>query len=112
MTTMHLYQADADIAAPTDPDWRDQAHCRGHLKLFFPPKAERPQARARREAKAKRLCDACPVLLECRSWARQNREYGYWAGESEEDRYFLGFGVSAPIGVRVRLEREAQRESA
>jgi WhiB family redox-sensing transcriptional regulator len=112
MTTIESRDADIGGAAPKDPDWRDQAACRGQLKLFFPPKAERPQARTRREAKAKRLCDTCPVFLECRTWARENREYGYWAGESEEDRYFLGFGVSAPIGVRVRLEREAERESA
>lgn len=112
MTTMHPQQAAVESTTPADPDWRDEAACRGQLKLFFPPKAERPQARARREAKAKRLCDACPVFLECRTWARQHREYGYWAGESEEDRYFLGFGVSAPIGVRVRLARDAERASA
>ncbi len=112
MTTTSTHQADVELTAPADPDWRDEANCRGRLKLFFPPKAERPQARARREAKAKRLCDACSVLDECRTWARTNREYGYWAGESEEDRYFLGFGVSAPIGVRVRLARDAERESA
>jgi WhiB family redox-sensing transcriptional regulator len=112
MTSVDIRRADVATTAPPDPDWRDSASCKGQLKLFFPPKAERPQARARREAKAKRLCDKCPVFLECRTWARQNREYGYWAGESEEDRYFLGFGVSAPIGVRVRLAREAERESA
>ncbi len=34
--------------------------------------------------------------------ARTNREYGYWAGESEEDRHLLGFRVTAPIGIRAR----------
>lgn len=93
-------------------DWRDQANCKGHLELFFAKKAERPEARARREAKAKRLCDACDVFDPCRAWARKNREYGYWAGENEEDRHLMGFRVSAPIGVRVRLAREAARKSA
>ena len=83
-------------------DWKLQAACRGRLELFFAKKAERPQARARREAKAKRLCDACPVFVECRTAARTNREYGYWAGESEEDRHLLGFRVTAPIGIRAR----------
>lgn len=96
---------------PVDPsiDWRDLAVCKGQLKLFFAPKAERPQARARREAKAKRLCDVCPVLEPCRQFARENREYGYWAGESEEERHLMGFTVSAPIGVRTRLAKEQSR---
>lgn len=91
------------------PDWRERANCKGELPLFFAPKAERPEARARREAKARRLCDACPVIVECRQFARENREYGFWAGESEEDRHLLGFRVSAPIGVRSRLARDAER---
>ncbi len=101
-----------NTSAPGPADWRELAYCKGQLKLFFPPKAERPQARARRETKANRLCEQCSVFAECRAWARQNREYGYWAGESEEDRHLLGFQVSAPIGVRARLARQAERESA
>jgi WhiB family transcriptional regulator, redox-sensing transcriptional regulator len=97
---------------PAFADWRDDARCKGQLRLFYPPKAERPQARARREAKAKQLCDACSVIDQCRSWARENREYGYWAGESEEDRHLLGFHVSAPIGVRTRRSRHDELESA
>jgi len=94
-----------------DIDWKLDAACRGQIQLFFARKAERPQARERREAKAKRLCDACPVSKECRTTARENREYGYWAGESEEDRHLLGFRVAAPIGVRARLAELEKRES-
>jgi WhiB family transcriptional regulator, redox-sensing transcriptional regulator len=86
-------------------EWQDQAMCKGRTKLFFPPRAERPQARARREAKAQQLCSACPVVDKCRDHARENREYGFWAGESEEDRHLLGYTVSAPIGVRARLQQ-------
>lgn len=82
--------------------WREHAACRGHTKLFFPKKAERPQARARREAKAQRLCDACPVREPCQEFARTHREYGYWAGESEEERHLAGYTVAAPIGIRAR----------
>lgn len=85
-----------------DGDWMDDAACKGHTNLFFPPRAERPQARARREARARRLCMACPVLDTCRDHARAHHEYGFWAGESEEDRHLAGFTVSAPIGVRAR----------
>lgn len=90
-----------------DSDWRDQANCKGNTVLFFAKKAERPQARARREAKAQRLCDGCGVQAECREFARDNREYGFWAGESEEDRHLLGYTVSAPIGIRARRHQNA-----
>jgi WhiB family redox-sensing transcriptional regulator len=99
------------ISLPAAARWRMDARCKGQLNLFFPPKAERPQARARREAKARQLCDECSVIDQCRAWARQNREYGYWGGESEEDRHLLGFQVSAPIGVRARLAAD-ELESA
>jgi WhiB family redox-sensing transcriptional regulator len=83
-------------------DWQDHAACKGRTQLFFPPRAERPQARARREAQARLLCIACPVQTPCREFARSNHEYGYWGGESEEERHLAGFTVAAPIGVRAR----------
>ena len=90
-----------------DSDWRERANCKGSTSLFFAKKAERPQARARREAKAQRLCDECTVRAACRDFAREQREYGFWAGESEEDRHLLGYTVSAPIGIRARRHRDA-----
>ena len=94
------------IPTPTgDTSWMEHGVCKGNTPLFFPPRAERPQARERREAKARRLCLSCPVLDECRTFARTNHEYGFWAGESEEDRHLAGFTVSAPIGVRARAMR-------
>jgi WhiB family transcriptional regulator, redox-sensing transcriptional regulator len=86
----------------TPPVWTDFAACKGKTPLFFAPKAERPQARERREARAARLCRECAVQEECRAFARAHHEYGFWAGESEEDRHLAGFTVSAPIGVRAR----------
>jgi WhiB family redox-sensing transcriptional regulator len=84
-------------------DWREFAACKGRTSLFFPPKAERPQARARREAQANRLCESCPVKSPCQSFARRNHEYGFWGGESEEERHLAGFTVAAPIGIRARM---------
>ena len=40
----------------TDDRWMNQAACKGLTHLFFPPPAERPQARDRREAAAKSVC--------------------------------------------------------
>ena len=85
------------------PDaWTRDAACKGHTHLFFPPRAERPQARARREARARTLCLSCRVMVPCREFARRHHEYGYWGAESEEERHGAGFTVAAPIGVRVR----------
>jgi len=105
-------EAQTDLVAAVSDDWRDAANCHGQLQLFFAKTAERPQARARREAKAKALCDACPVFEQCRQFARENREYGYWAGENEENRHLLGFRVTAPIGVRARLADKDAPKSA
>ncbi len=96
---MSVRESGESVRSSTSLDWRGQANCRGHLQLFFAKKAERPEARARREAKAKQLCDDCPVFEECRSFARSTRQYGYWAGESELDRHLLGFHLTAPIGL-------------
>lgn len=112
MTTPPLRLLDSELADIVGAvvDWKLKAACGGQLELFFAKKAERPQARARRETKAKRLCDACPVVAECRTTARANREYGYWAGESEEDRHLLGFRVTAPIGIRARVADAEKRQ--
>jgi WhiB family redox-sensing transcriptional regulator len=83
-------------------DWMDEAMCKGRTSLFFPPRAERPQARVRREAQAKLLCTNCPVSVQCKQFARENHEYGFWGGESEEERHLAGYTVAAPIGVRAR----------
>ena len=93
---------DAYIDDRLDPsiDWREFAVCKGQLNLFFARKAERPQARARREAKALRLCTVCVVQAQCKQAARDKPEYGFWGAESEEIRHMAGFTVSAPIGVR------------
>ena len=87
--------------------WKQSANCKGKMKLFFAYRAERPQARLRREAKAQRLCAECAVTETCKNYARNSREYGFWGGESEEDRHLAGFTVAAPIGIRAREFRSA-----
>ncbi len=72
--------------------------CRGHTDLFFAPAGERPEARMARETIARAFCAACRVELACRTWARENREHGFWGGESEEERAAAGFRVDLPVG--------------
>ncbi|MEM9513840.1 MAG: WhiB family transcriptional regulator [Actinomycetota bacterium] len=86
----------------TDDEWMRSGSCRGLTHLFFPPAAERPQARERREAAAKQVCAGCPVRTTCQSYARDHHEYGFWGGESEDERHSAGYRLIAPIGVRAR----------
>ena len=106
MGTVEAYDGTTVMAANRTPldreEWVADAACKGQTHLFFPPLAERPQARVRREALARQLCGSCPVEQQCRRFARTNREYGLWGGESEEERHLAGFTVAAPIGVRAR----------
>ena len=67
----------------------NDAACRGLSDIFFPPAAERPQARERREQMARAVCETCEVLSTCRDFARNHHEYGFWGGESEEQRHHL-----------------------
>jgi WhiB family redox-sensing transcriptional regulator len=87
--------------------WQSAALCAGQTDIFFAPPGERPEARARREAKARQLCLVCPVLDSCRGWARSNREYGFWGGESEEERARAGYRVDMPVGRVARYPRGA-----
>ena len=95
MTTL-----DFKFRLETDDDWMEHGACRGLSEIFFAPLAERPQARIRREERARKVCMECPVLETCRDFARQHREYGFWGGESEEQRHNAGFRLIAPVGLR------------
>src|SRR6266511_5702223 len=66
--------------------WTADAACTGQTDLFFAPAGERPEARVVRESRARSICRDCPVLLECRDWARENREYGFWGGDRKSTR--------------------------
>ncbi|HZJ25754.1 MAG TPA: WhiB family transcriptional regulator [Acidimicrobiia bacterium] len=85
--------------------WTADAACAGDTQLFFAPPSERPEARATREARARAICVACPALEQCRTWAREQREYGFWGGESEEDRAAAGFRVDMPVGRVARYPK-------
>ena len=85
--------------------WTADAACTGQTDLFFAPAGERPEARVTRENRARSICAGCPVLLECRDWARENREYGFWGGESEEERAAAGYRVDMPVGRVARYPK-------
>jgi len=51
---------------------------------------------------ARTVCESCTVLTTCKEFARDHHEYGFWGGESEEQRHQAGFHLIAPIGIRAR----------
>lgn len=85
--------------------WTADAACHGQTDLFFAPAGERPEARAAREDRARAVCLQCPALGACRDWAREHREYGFWGGESEEERAAAGFRVDMPVGRVARYPK-------
>jgi WhiB family redox-sensing transcriptional regulator len=56
--------------------------------LFFPPSTfERKDERERREARAKAICQVCPVRQPCAEYAITIREpFGIWGGLTEVER--------------------------
>lgn len=91
--------------------WMEEGRCVGESNLFFAPFAERPEARVRREARARSLCENCTVLLACREYARRNRELGFWGGESESERAEAGFAPTTPIVGRKRVAELRARDA-
>lgn len=69
-------------------DWQMHGACRGmNSDLFFHPERERGPARVAREAQAKQVCRACPVIDRCRGYALAVQEpYGVWGGLSVAER--------------------------
>jgi WhiB family transcriptional regulator, redox-sensing transcriptional regulator len=84
----------------TGAAWELEARCRGvDGTLFFGPHGFEPkQQRAEREAAAKELCAACPVVAPCREHALRHQElYGVWGGLGEAERRALlerGAGIA------------------
>ena len=66
---------------PAAPEWQKRANCRGtDTDKFYPEKGGR-------NVTAKRICDRCPVKVECLEYALETDEkYGIWGGTSEEER--------------------------
>ena len=44
----------------------------------------------------------CTVRLSAGTLPGRNHEYGFWGGESEDERHAAGYRLIAPIGVRAR----------
>ena len=77
------------MALRTDESWQVRAACRGPMAaVFFPPSHfERKDEKLEREARAKAICAACPVVEPCLEFAVRIKEpHGIWGGLNEVER--------------------------
>jgi WhiB family transcriptional regulator, redox-sensing transcriptional regulator len=99
---------------PKSASWYGKAACNGaSTDLFFGPDGERPAAKKRRETEANIVCQSCVVISECAKASQ--KQWGFWAGTNEEDRYFKGndFAPRAYSATEsVRVKRNVQNRSA
>lgn len=78
----------------THPDWHDDAACRDHPQEIFYGSEERsgkarhhPNLTVDEVARARRICNACPVQMQCLEHAIVNREeFGIWGGSTAGQR--------------------------
>ena len=70
-------------------DWRHAAICRDEdPELFFPIGSTGPAASQVDQAKV--VCQRCPVVEDCLTWALETgQEAGVWGATSEDERRVL-----------------------
>tara|TARA_R110000822_G_scaffold92393_6_gene213112 strand:+ start:412 stop:672 length:261 start_codon:yes stop_codon:yes gene_type:complete len=68
-------------------DQHEQIPCREMPELFFPEDFSDKSIRDETIRLAKRLCDSCPVKIDCLSYAIQAEEvWGVWGGTTPAER--------------------------
>jgi WhiB family redox-sensing transcriptional regulator len=96
-------------------EWQYKGVCRKvDPEVFFPPDSERGPKRLRRELDAKRYCQSCPVLNQCRDHAlRMHEPYGIWGGMTARERelYLRQRPASQPAEAR-RSPQKTRRAAA
>ena len=76
------------------------------VATIFSSSRRKAAARERRENRARKVCFECEVLADCQTYARQQRELGFWGGESEIERAEAGFAPTTPV-IGLRRHRTA-----
>lgn len=87
-------------------EWQRRAQCRGmDPAIFFPqPSRHGPASTiSQDEARAKAVCDGCPVAAACKAYAIAAAEpYGIWGGMTASER-------SRVVAREDRMRRRAMR---
>ena len=74
--------------------------------MFFPPASfERKEDKRLREARAKDICQTCPVKRPCLDYALSIREpHGIWGGKNESEPARTARGLTARGAHRGRTD--------
>lgn len=82
-----MSQGHSEFATALLADWKARAACAGYANTYFFPTTETsPDIVAR----ARAICDTCPVQAECLEYAFEtNQISGIWGGTTEEERRSL-----------------------
>jgi hypothetical protein len=91
-----------DLVRPASPeglhfpstDWMSQAACTGRGFLWDYDAGADGSDRATKHAQAIAICQTCPVLALCGTYADQNDLVGVWGGKCHGDNYTLGSQVA------------------
>jgi WhiB family redox-sensing transcriptional regulator len=82
----------AAVDNPDKLDWQEQAACRNYDNVLFfgPDQGESELEKQAREARAKAVCQRCPVSDPCLEFAMEtNQKYGIWGGLTDKERASL-----------------------
>ena len=102
---------ETEVTGPVGPTgWMEAAKCTGKSDLFFAPFAERPEARVRREAKARAICEGCEALEMCQTYARTNRNWASGVASRSRNVPTPASSDHADIG-RKRVAEERARSA-
>jgi WhiB family redox-sensing transcriptional regulator len=77
------------MSYPQQGGWEARGACKhSDPELFFPVAARGPALR--QLASAKKVCERCPVRVQCLEYALQSgQSFGVWGGASEEERRLM-----------------------
>lgn len=85
-------------------DWVHDAACAPHPKEWWFPDGDR-RTIWHQSARAKTICNTCPVREECLAYAIENDErYGIWGGTSQRERRRLRQAVVRTGTITPRSE--------
>lgn len=89
-----------------DIKWFENANCKGKSSIFFESTFDKPVDKRQKEKQAAAICSKCSVTDECKEYARRNGEHGFWGGESEDQRYAIGYLKDPVLHRRDRARRQ------
>lgn len=72
-------------------EWQYKGSCRSvDPEMFFLEHGERAQNKRKKEQRAVKICQTCPVIAKCLEHALRVPElYGVWGGTTADQRLFM-----------------------